>query len=200
MLMFLLKRPTEEQIKDFLVTAQGLPLSYPEVGAMHATPPPDYKVDHNFVPLGAGAEVFEHAVGALKHWKHFDLGWVQLLPADAQIQVGVTVAVLVNHSFLWSLNACQIVYVIDEHEDTIRRFGFAYGTTTQHAERGEERFIIEWNATDETVSYDILAFSKPGHWLAKFAYPLTRWWQKRFARDSMKAMLKQLGTRAAENI
>ena len=196
--MFLLKRPAAERVKNFLVTAQALPLSYLEVGATSATPPPDYTVDHNFVRLGAGAEIFERAVGALKSWKHFDLGWVKLLPADAPIQVGVTVAVLVNHSCLWSLNACRIVYLVDEPDGAIRRFGFAYGTTTQHAERGEERFIIEWNANDDVVSYDVRAFSKPGHWLAKFGYPLTRWWQRRFARDSLKAMLSYVNAGAAE--
>ena len=197
--MFLLKRPAAERIKNFLVTAQGLPLSYLEVGATRATPPPDYTFDHNFVRLGVGAGIFERAVGALKSWKHFDLGWVKLLPADAPIQVGVTVAILVNHSFLWSLNACRIVYLVDEPDGPIRRFGFAYGTTTQHAERGEERFIIEWNANDDVVCYDVRAFSRPAHWLAKIGYPLTRWWQRRFARDSLKAMLSYVNAGAAEN-
>src|SRR3989442_14504904 len=112
MRMFLLRRPKEEQIRTFLVKAQALPLSYLEVSATRATPPPGYQVDHNSVRLGAGAEVFEHAVEALKRWQHFDLGWVQLFPADAPIQTGVTVAILVNHSLLWSLNACRIVYVM----------------------------------------------------------------------------------------
>ncbi|HTG87378.1 MAG TPA: DUF1990 domain-containing protein, partial [Pyrinomonadaceae bacterium] len=75
------------------------------------------------------------------------------------------------------------VYVIDEPE----RFGFAYGTLAQHAERGEERFTVEWNRKDETVWYDILAASQPGP-MARLGYPYARRLQKRFAQDSMKAM------------
>ena len=40
---------------------------------------------------------------------------------------------------LWVLNACRIVYVIEE-DGPLRRFAFAYGTLPEHAESGEERF------------------------------------------------------------
>ena len=73
----------------------------------------------------------------------------------------------------------------------VKRFGFAYGTLRDHAERGEERFMIEWQGSDDSVWYDILAFSQP-NLLAKLGYPLTRRLQKRFARDSLAAMVKAL--------
>jgi uncharacterized protein (UPF0548 family) len=38
------------------------------------------------------------------------------------------------------------------------------------------------------VWYDIRAFSRPRHVLARLGYPLTRRTQKRFARDSVAAM------------
>lgn len=63
---------------------------------------------------------------------------------------------------LWWLNACRIVYVVDE-SGPISRFGLAYGTLPGHVERGEERFMIEWNRGDNSVWYDILAFSRPNH-------------------------------------
>jgi len=197
--MFLSRKPSDGQIRDFLSRAEAQPLSYAEVGSTGAILPSGYAIDHHRVELGAGAEAFRCAVAALKSWKHFDLGWVKLLPENAPIEVGSTVAILVNHSLLWSLNACRIVYLVDEPDGAIRKFGFAYGTTTQHAERGEERFTIEWKETDDTVCYDILAFSRPAHWLAKAGYPVTRWWQSRFARDSLKAMLSHVNASAAEN-
>jgi uncharacterized protein (UPF0548 family) len=87
------------------------------------------------------------------------------------------------------LNAARIVYVVDDAPPA-RRVGFAYGTLIDHAERGEERFIVEYQPADESVWYDLRAFSRPAHPLAVAGYPLSRWLQKRFARDSLKAMLK----------
>ncbi len=98
----------------------------------------------------------------------------------------------VRHFGFWSLNACRIVYLIDEKDSPVRKFGFAYGTLTDHAECGEERFTIEWETANDTVWYDIVAFSRPRHWAAKVGYPLTRWWQKRFAQHSLRAMAREI--------
>jgi uncharacterized protein (UPF0548 family) len=88
---------------------------------------------------------------------------------------------------LWWLNACRIVYLVDE-PGPVQRYGFAYGTLPEHAESGEERFTVEWHEQDDAVWYDILAFSRPQQLLARLGYPLTRRLQKRFARDSATAM------------
>jgi len=85
------------------------------------------------------------------------------------------------------LNACRIVYTVDE-DGSVRRYGFAYGTLPGHAECGEERFLIEWDRATDEVVYDILAFSRPRHPLARLGYPLVRMLQKKFARDSVAAM------------
>jgi uncharacterized protein (UPF0548 family) len=83
------------------------------------------------------------------------------------------------------------VYVVDS-DDTIKRYGFAYGTLAEHAESGEERFTVEWNRHDDSVWYDILAFSRPNHWLVRLGYPYSRYLQKKFAADSKRAMLSAL--------
>jgi uncharacterized protein (UPF0548 family) len=72
----------------------------------------------------------------------------------------------------------------------VKRFGFAYGTLAEHAESGEERFTVEWDRDEDTVWYDILAFSRPRNSLARLGYPLSRLLQKRFAKDSKAAMLE----------
>ena len=72
----------------------------------------------------------------------------------------------------------------------MKRFGFAYGTMAEHAESGEERFTVEWDRDEDTVWYDILAFSRPRQMLARLGYPLSRLLQKRFAEDSKAAMLE----------
>lgn len=55
----------------------------------------------------------------------------------------------------------------------MRRSGFAYGTLTCHVERGEERFAVEWLA-DDSVWYDLRAFSRPQLWAARLAKPVAR--------------------------
>jgi uncharacterized protein (UPF0548 family) len=49
---------------------------------------------------------------------------------------------------------------------------------------------VEWRHEDDTVWYDILAFSRPNQLPAKIAKPYARTLQKRFAIDSKQAMLR----------
>lgn len=185
--MFLLRRPTDEQIRRFLFAEQHKPFSYPDPGGTSTRQ--GYKVDHNRIRLGTGPEVFKRGVEALKRWEMFNFAWLHLCWPEAPIEMGTTVGVLAHLPGFWSLNACRIVLVIDE-EAEVRRYGFAYGTLPAHVERGEESFAIEWHRRDDSVWYDILAHSKPNHVVAKIGYPVTRFLQKRFARDSMKAMVR----------
>ncbi len=185
--MFLFTEPSADQVRRFIESHRHLPFSYPDVGATAGTIPVGYTVDRNRVKLGVGRNMFDCAVAALKNWNHFDLSWVQIVPEETTLAVGETVAVRVKHFGFWSLNACKVIYLVEE-EEPIRKFGFAYGTLPGHAESGEERFTIEWHATDNAVWYDILAFSRPGSRLVKLGSPLARVLQKRFATDSKRRM------------
>ena len=181
--MFRISEPSERDAIEFISSQRNLPFTYAEVGATNATLPSGYKIDRNRIRLGEGEATYQRAVEALKNWRHFDLDWVAIAPRDVAIEVGATVAVKARAFGTWSLNASRVVYVIDEPG----RFGFAYGTLPDHVERGEERFLIEW-LTDDSVWYDILAFSRPQHPLVKLSAPLARMLQKRFARESLARM------------
>ena len=185
--MLSLRKPSVERLRDFLATQAKLDLTYPAVGATAAVPPAGYVVDRTRIKLGEGAGTFVAAQAALRRWQHFRLGWVEAWPPETPLQVGQVVAVLVRLFGLWWLNACRIVYVVDE-EGPVQRFGFAYGTLPEHAESGEERFTVAWHEADAAVWYDILAVSRPQQLLARLGYPLARRLQKRFARDSVAAM------------
>lgn len=186
--MFFLHEPTLTEIEAFLERQRDAGFSYPEVGKTREGAPPYYKVDHNRVRLGTGEEAYRVAIAAMRQWKMFDLGWVRVAWPGAPIQEGTNVAVVARTLGFWSLNAARIVYTLDGLDQQVRRFGFAYGTLRDHAEMGEERFSIEWNRNDGSVWYDILAFSRPRHWLAQMGYPAARVYQKRFARDSKRVM------------
>jgi uncharacterized protein (UPF0548 family) len=164
------------------------------VGASREQAPNGYTVDHNCIQLGAGADAFERATSAIRQWEMFDMPWIDLCWPDTPVEAGATVAILISHFGFWSLNSCRIVYVIEDH-GALERYRFAYGTLPEHGERGEERFTVELHADDQSVWYDLYAFSRPGP-VARLAYPFTRALQRRFARDSTFAMQKavQSGT------
>jgi uncharacterized protein (UPF0548 family) len=182
-----LRKPSAERVRQFLAAQSKLDLTYPAVGATAAVPPADHVVDRTRVKLGEGAGTFAAARAALERWEQFRLGWAETWPPNVPIQPGQVVAVMARLFGLWWLNACRIVYVVDE-PGPVRQYGFAYGTLPGHAESGEERFTVEWRPEDEAVWYDILTFSRARHPLARLGYPWARRVQKRFARDSAAAM------------
>ncbi len=182
--MFSISRPDRDDIDAFLAAAAFDALSYADAGASLSLPPNGYTVDHNRIKLGEGIPDWERAKQAIRSWKMFDFDWVELCWTDTRIEADRNVAILVSHFGFFSLNAARIVYSVDKPE----RFGFAYGTLNAHGESGEERFTVEMDAATSEVWYDLFAFSKPNHTLARLGYPLTRYLQKRFAADSMEAM------------
>jgi len=186
--VFGLTAPSEEEIRRFISRQNDSVFSYSEVGASATAVPTGYNVDDNRIQLGRGEVTWPRAAEAIRSWQMFSMPWVRLYWPSAPIQVGTNVAVSVRHFGFYSVNACRIVYIVDE-EKPLRRFGFAYGTLAEHAESGEERFTVELDEKDD-VWYDILAFSRPRQPLARLGYPLSRSLQKRFARDSKAAMLQ----------
>lgn len=185
--MFLLRKPSEKLIRQFISNQSEQPFSYSEVGATRTTAPAGYTIDHNRIRLGDGENTYRRAVAALQNWKHFDLGWVKIVPSDTSVEIGATVAIQAKSFQLWSLNAARIVYLINEAPGMKDVFGFAYGTLADHVECGEERFTIELHE-DNSVWYDLYAFSRPQHLLVKLGFPFARILQKRFSRESLAAM------------
>lgn len=187
--MLSLRKPTAETLRQIVKEQTNLPFSYSAVGATALTPPTGYVVDRTRIKLGVGQSVFDSAKVALQRWQQFQLGWVEMWSRDASLEPGQVVVVMGWAMGLWWLNACRIVYTVDE-SGPITKFGFAYGTLPGHVESGEERFLIEWDRETDTVWYDILAFSRPKHVLTRLGYPLVRRLQKRFGRDSAAAMFR----------
>lgn len=187
--MFRITEPSEQDAIDVIKAQRNLPFTYNEVGATNTTPPSTgYNVDHNRIQIGTGEATYKKGVEALKSWRQFELGWVGAMPRGVQIEVDAIVAVKARAFGTWSLNAARIVYTIKEP----RRFGFAYGTLPDHVELGEERFLIEW-LPDDSVWYDILAFSRPKHPLARLGKLFARRLQKQFARDSLSKIREICG-------
>jgi uncharacterized protein (UPF0548 family) len=189
--MFLLTEPSPKTVSTFIDSQRDLPFTYSAVGATNNKPPEGFTVDHNRVQLGRGVQRYQRAIEALRNWRQFDLGWVSIVPQGVPLEIGSTVAVKARAFGSWSLSAARVVYLVND-DPPVARFGFAYGTLPDHVECGEERFIVKWNRDDDSVWYDILAFSKPRHPLVRLSFPLARMLQKRFARESLQRMLKEV--------
>lgn len=203
--MFHLTQPAPDVLVARLFEWRSAPLSYVHKGGIERPPRGGFVVDAHEVFLGNGAGVFHEAGRALDAWTMFPAwaevartsdggapgsglaspapsagGEVAFPPSQAPGQI---VAMTVRICGLWWVNPCRIL----RRCDGARTHGFVYGTLPEHAECGEEQFVIEWRA-DDSVWYVIRAFSRPRHWMAWAAFPLARWWQCRFVRDSQRRM------------
>jgi uncharacterized protein (UPF0548 family) len=170
-----------------------LPLSYEPVGILDLESTRG-NLDELTVAIGRGPAEFARARAALLGWKQFDLGWVEAYPPRAPVVAGTVVAVLIRHLGFWSLNGCRVVYAAGSPTDGTR-FGYAYGTLTNHAEAGEELFEIFIDPATEVVSYHIRATSWPRATLAKLGQPIVRALQARFRSDSARAMQSLIANR-----
>lgn len=192
--MFTFKRPDDDAVNRFIEVQKALPLSYSGEGlTREGEAPPGVHVHHRRVCVGRGEATFERACEAVRRWSMFEMPWVRLVSPQTPLEVGQVVAV-VSGLGLWSVNACRIVYTLDdvtvepETGAQVRRYGFGYGSLPKHLLRGEERFMVTWDQGDDSVTYDLYAFSWPGHWLTKIGLPLVRQVQWRFGTASLAAM------------
>lgn len=195
--MFCLRRPDERHICRYLAAQCDREFSYAPVGCTRNEQTCErvasWSVDCHRIALGHGAEIFRRARAAIERWQMFPPEITTVYGVE-QPYAGLTVAVLfaARPLPLFLLMPARVVYVLDESitrdAQTIDRFGFAYGTLPDHPERGEERFLVEWNRADDTVYYHLLAVSQPRHWLVRLGHPYTRWQQARFRRLSGLAM------------
>jgi uncharacterized protein (UPF0548 family) len=208
--MFTFQRPTDDDVRAVLAHQHDQPWSYEWPGVTRTDPAQrrGWQIDRHRVLLGRGREIYAAACEALRQWKMFPREMCQVFWPDCPQQPGQVVAVLYRAQALglWMLFPARVVYAVGSptfhvgqvlpstssdapaHTECGPTCGFAYGTLPDHPERGEERFLIEWNAADDTVWYDLLAISRPGHWLARVGYPYARYEQAKFRRLSGLAM------------
>jgi uncharacterized protein (UPF0548 family) len=192
-----LRRPTDAHVRQVIESQRELPFTYPEVGAIEAGTPAGYLTNSTRAELGSGEKLFDSAVSALRAWRQFDVGWVELCWPITAPEPGAVVGVLARAWGVWALSVSRIIDVIDEQTDRGRRFAVIYGTLPQHVECGEERFQITWNRSDNSVSYDVQAFFRPQHPLVRWGWPVLQRFPRRFVRESADAMRLTLASDGA---
>ncbi len=187
--MISLKKPNSKAIQRLLSDCRNSDFTYMEVGKSKTDEQVNgFDNDFNKIYLGSGKKVYSAACQAIRNWSTFPGGWITIRPQNVPIESGQTVVMVAKIMGLYWLNACRIVYILNK-QGNVRKYGFAYGTLPQHVEKGEELFCVEW-LEDDSVWYSIRAFSRPRFWLVRLTYPLARYFQKKFVKESMRSMQK----------
>ncbi len=188
----LFREPSEAILHAFVEEQKHLGFSYKEVGATKSILPAGYDHDKSSFLLGKGEEVFSRAEIILRNWKMWPADWAKVYPQNLGQESGNLIVCVFRVYGLWWVNALKIVYKIEETNTLFKkRSGFAYGTLKAHAEMGEEIFAVTWHH-DDSVTYDMLAFSRPNFLFARIFKPLVRQLQKRFVRCAQKQILQEL--------
>lgn len=185
--MFSLREPSAAAIDRVLAEAARQDFSYPDVGVTRGDYPSRSKPHHHRGRVGAGEAAYHAAIAQVREWRMYQLPWTRVYPPEAGAQPGTVIATVVRHLGFWSVNPCRVVYAA-ESAGEISTSAFAIGTLRGHAERGEERFQVEWHRADDSVWFEILAFARPHHWLARLGAPITRSLQRKFAAEALHAV------------
>jgi uncharacterized protein (UPF0548 family) len=166
--------------------------TYEDIGATLAGVQPEgFHHDRYEIVLGSGHLDFQRAVLGLKGWEAHRLPGMRVFPASEEIRTGATVIVTWGTPVLALAAPCRIVSVIDGQT----RWGFAYGTLPGHPECGEEAFVVSISP-DQTVRFEIGAFSRPGDPLVRLSGPIGRGFQRGGTGGYLRA-LKRFVDRSA---
>jgi uncharacterized protein (UPF0548 family) len=181
---FRLGRLTGASLAEALAASVRADLTYEPAGVtLGEARLPGFRTDRYEAVLGAGAEVFERAVGGLRSWSAHRGAGVRVEPPQAPVVEGTTVVQVTRVGPASVLAACRVVAVVDGP----RRFGFAYGTLPLHPEAGEEAFLVE-RGGDDVVRFRVVAVSRPAHLLARLGAPVTRRVQRRITNGYLEAL------------
>ena len=189
--VILLRRPDAALIRRVLEEQHGLEPSYATPGMTRApSVPRGYVVDRYRACIGDGDADFERARTSLFDWSIWRQPWLELFHEGRPADAGTTVALVSRQAGFFTLNACRVIYRLDERD----RSAFAYGSLPEHVERGEERFLVERDAAGR-VWFELFAASQPSALLTWLGYPVARRFQRRFGRGAVAAMARAVGSR-----
>ncbi len=183
-----LRRPSQALLSDFVAGQAAKELSYRQVGATRSDLPPGYSHDRESADLGPfDPAAFDRAAAALTAWQVQTRAGLTVFPADP-VQDGDTFALVIRLPVAgYVMAAGRVVF---EFKEPHRR-GFGYGTLPGHPEQGEEAFAVV--RRDDRMYFEITAFSRPRHPLARLGKPVSRRLQRQTTRRYIAAMHAAIG-------
>lgn len=168
-------------------------LTYPDVGATRLGPLPDgYHHLHHRDRIGRGRADFEAAGAAVTAFRMHRVSGARVAASAPRAEPGAAVRVTLGAGPFRLTAPCQVIWT----EYGPQRIGFAYGTLARHPECGEESFVVDL-ADDGTVSFTVMAFSRPARWYARLAGPLVPVAQRWYARR-LGSTLRRIVTEARQ--
>jgi len=180
---FRLSRPAPDDLAPLVVSGRADCLTYEPVGITTlATAPFGYRLDRWSCLLGRGDWVFDTAADTIRHWQVQKGSGIVVL-ADGPPHLGQVVAMSAPLPIGYLDLACRVVDVVASSE----HYGFAYGTLSVHPEQGEESFTVTRQSNDE-VTFEIVAASRPRNPLARAVPPIARRLQRAATARYLEAM------------
>jgi uncharacterized protein (UPF0548 family) len=180
--VFWLREPSENDLARLQRQQADKGYTYTEVGATASTLPGGYRHDRWTTDLGSDDdEAFRRAADALRNWAPQRGAGLTVFPGEP-VAPGAVFVLVIRLPVGFATAAGRVVYVTDEPD----RYGFAYGTLPAHPEQGEEAFAVV--REDGRLRFEIAAFSRPRHALARLGAPITRALQLRVTRSYLAAM------------
>jgi uncharacterized protein (UPF0548 family) len=185
-------RPSATYLAELVEQLGTAPLTYSEQGQTRSESfPAGYQYQRATAVIGRGDDAWDRAKDGLLTWQCHRRAGLTVYPSDAPLDPGTVVIAAAHLGPLYLLIPCRVVYRTDEPG----RFGFAYGTLAGHPERGEEAFHV---VRDEagTVSFEVVAFSKPADLLTKLGGPISRLAQAVATRRYLEGIKAHVSTGA----
>ncbi|MGP8205077.1 MAG: DUF1990 family protein [Acidimicrobiales bacterium] len=168
--MIVVVRPHPAYFARLVERLQDKPVTYDELGQTKSTAlPAGYHHQRATVAVGRGEAAWARARQALLTWQAHRRAGLSIYPPGAAIDAGAVVLATAHLGPVAVVLPCRVIYRTDEAE----RFGFAYGTLPGHPERGEEAFHVTLGP-DGTVSFEVVAFSRPADLVTRLGGPLPR--------------------------
>jgi uncharacterized protein (UPF0548 family) len=149
------------------------------------TPPHGFRPIVRRVRFGAGDAGWADASHLVSTWGVQRGASFRVEPVHAASVDTVSEGDVVRLRWRWWPLAipARVVYVVDEP----RRRGFAYGSLPGHPECGEEAFLLE-RRDDDSVWFEVRAFSRPATLFYRLGYPALRVLQELFTRRYLHTM------------
>ena len=166
-------QPSPDRLVALREEGRTQAFSYGPVGqVLDPDPPAGWRRMRAVRRAGAGAIVFGQGRAAVAAWAAQRHAGTVLSPERPVLEPGAMVAFATRPLRplpVWATGVCRIVDVFDEE----RRFGFIYGTLPHHPVAGEEAFLVH-HRPDDSVEFEVVAFSRGAGPLLRLGGPLTR--------------------------
>ena len=187
--MLSLRRPSDATVREFLAAQSKLGFTYAAVGATATCPP---RVMRWITPGSSWERARRSSRGPRPPWGDGSssawAGWRRGHPRPRS-ETGEVVAVVARGLGLWWLNACRIVYVVDEPGPVSRyRVRLRDAPGSRRDGRGAVPRRMGPGERGGLVRHPGLL--PPALFLTRLGYPYMRRVQKRFGRESAAAMVR----------